>query len=117
MKTPSDSTSDLVARVFRVVTTAPCAKELLARFRTTSAQLVLSKAGLVRYSIYEALDGSDAEVMFESVWSNLEQIQLAFGDSWKEPHLPEGYEALIKSCSVTHYRVDQHLAPNRLSWP
>jgi hypothetical protein len=94
-----------LARVFRATPRTGAKQELIAKFEISSADLVKSKLGLLAYSIYEPADRDNAGVIFESVWRDLEDVKRAFGEHWREPHLPDGYAAIIDRCSVEHYEV------------
>ncbi len=103
---PSNSARP-IARVFRATAAPGCRAELLRRFHSSSAALVNSKAGCLGYRILEPLDASAAEVVFESIWQDLDAVKLAFGDSWQQSHLPEGYYTLMSAHSVHHFRVSE----------
>ena len=95
-----------LARVFRATPKSGATEELLRRFETSSAELVKSKQGIIGYRIYKSADdGSSREVIFESLWKDLNSIRQAFGPTWRESFLPEGYRELIDTCSVAHYEV------------
>ena len=47
------------------------------------------------------------EVVFESVWRDLDAVKVAFGDAWQQSHLPEGYSALMRAYSVHHFLVSE----------
>lgn len=92
-----------IARVFRATAAPGCRDELLRRFHSSSAALVNSKAGCLGYRILEPVDTTAADVVFESIWRDLDSVKLAFGDAWQESYLPEGYAELITACSVQHF--------------
>ena len=71
------SRSRPIARVFRATAAPGCRDELLQRFHSSSAALVSSKAGCLKYRILEPVDASAPEVVFESVWRDLEGRQPA----------------------------------------
>jgi quinol monooxygenase YgiN len=96
-----------IARVFRATAAPGCRDELLQRFHSTSATLVNSKAGCIKYRILEPVDASAPEVVFESIWRDLDAVKVAFGDAWQQSHLPEGYSALMTACSVHHFLVSE----------
>jgi quinol monooxygenase YgiN len=96
-----------IARVFRATAAPGCRDELLGRFQSSSAALVNSKAGCLRYRILEPVDASAPEVVFESIWRDLDTVKLAFGDAWQESYLPEGYAALMTTYSVHHFFVSE----------
>src|SRR6516162_9882350 len=54
-----------IARVFRATAAPGCRDELLQRFHSSSAALVNSKVGCLKYRILEPIDALTAEVVFE----------------------------------------------------
>jgi len=96
-----------IARVFRATAAPGCRDELLQRFHSSSAALVNSKAGCLKYRILEPVDASALEVVFESIWRDLDAVKMAFGDAWQQSYLPEGYSALMTAYSVHHFLVSE----------
>ena len=101
------SSSRPIARVFRATAAPGCRDELLQRFHSSSAALVNSKVGCLKYRILEPIDALAPEVVFESVWRDLDAVKVAFGDAWQQSHLPEGYSALMTAYSVRHFLVSE----------
>ena len=73
-----------IARVFRATAAPGCRDELLKRFHSSSAALVNSKVGCLKYRILEPVDASAPEVVFESIWWDLDAVKVAFGDAWQQ---------------------------------
>ena len=96
-----------IARVFRATAAPGCRDELLRKFHSSSAALVNSKKGCLKYRILEPVDASAPEVVFESIWRDLDAVKEAFGDGWQQSHLPEGYSALMTAYSVHHFLVSE----------
>ena len=96
-----------IARVFRATAAPGCRDELLRRFHSSSAALVASKAGCLGYRILESVDASAPDVVFESIWRDLDAVKVAFGDAWEQSYLPEGYAALMTAYSVHHFLVSE----------
>jgi len=96
-----------IARVFRATAAPGCRNELLEKFHSSSATLVNSKVGCLKYRILEPVDASASEVVFESIWRDLDAIKAAFGDAWQQSYLPEGYSALMTAYSVHHFLVSE----------
>jgi len=96
-----------IARVFRATAAPGCRDELLKRFHSSSAALVNSKMGCLKYRILEPVDASAPEVVFESIWRDLDAVKVAFGDAWRQSHLPGGYSALMTAYSVHHFVVSE----------
>jgi hypothetical protein len=67
--------------------------------------LVNSKAGCIRYRVLEPVDACAPEVVFESIWQDLDSIKAAFGDAWQQSYLPKGYASLMATYSVHHFFV------------
>ena len=96
-----------IARIFRATAAPGCRDELLQKFHSSSAALVNSKTGCLKYRILEPVDASVPEVVFESIWSDLDAVKVAFGDAWQQSYLPEGYSALMTAYSVHHFFVSE----------
>ena len=96
-----------IARVFRATAAPGCRKELLQKFHSSSAALVSSKAGCLGYRVLEPLETSAREVVFESIWRDLDAVKVAFGNAWPQSHMPEGYSALMTTHSVHHFLVSE----------
>jgi len=103
-----------IARVFRATAAPGCRDELLQKFRSSSAALVNSKAGCLKYRILEPVDALAPEVVFESIWRDLDAVKVAFGDAWHQSHLPEGYSALMTAYSVHHFFVSESSTSSQL---
>ena len=94
-----------VLRLFEVTTKAGRAAELLAKFATTSAHVVRGEPGNEGYFFGREIAVDGETVLFASVWRDLEAVKARFGDDWQVSFLPEGYEALIETCSVRHVEL------------
>ncbi len=81
-------------------------QELLEKFRTTSAEVVLGEPGNTGYFFGRGVEGDDKKLLFASTWKNLDAIKQRFGEGWQESFLPEGYEDLIETCFVEHIQLD-----------
>src|SRR5262245_60139747 len=101
-----------IARVFRATAAPGCRDELLRKFHSSSAALVNSKKGCLKYRILEPVDASAFEVVFESVWRDLDAVEEAFGDGWQQSYLPEGYSVLMTAYSVHHFLVSEIRRPS-----
>ena len=99
-----------IARAFQATAAPGCRDELLRRFRASSAALVNSKAGCLGYQILEPIDASALEVVFESIWQDLDAVKAAFGEAWQQSYLPEGYAALMTAYSVHHFLASENSA-------
>src|SRR5262249_23476402 len=75
------NSSGRIGRVFGATAAPGCRDELLQRFHSSSAALVNSKMGCLKYRILEPVDASAPEVVFESIWRDLDAVKLAFGDA------------------------------------
>ena len=97
--------TDQILRVFEVRAMPGCAEQLLDKLSRTSITVVKGQPGNQGhyFGSLESADGN--ELVFISIWSSLDAVKARFGDEWQSSFLPEGYEAIIESCSVRHFRV------------
>ena len=105
------SSSRPIARVFRATAAPGCRDELLQRFHSSSAAFVNGKVGCLKYRLLEPIDAFAPEVVFESVWRDLDAVKVAFGDAWQQSHLPE-HSALMTAYSVHHFLVARVRRPS-----
>ena len=82
---------------------------LKQKLSDTSVAVVRGKPGNRGYLFGENVSSDGHDVVFISVSQDLESIKAHFGRDWEQSYLPEGYEALIESCSVRHIEVDGEL--------
>src|SRR5262249_8514134 len=101
------NSSRQMARIFSAAAAPGCRQELPQTFHSSSAALANSKTGSLKYAILEPVDASAPEVVFESIWSDLDAVKVAFGDAWQQSYLPEGYSALMTAYSVHHFFVSE----------
>lgn len=94
-----------ILRVFQVKTKPGRAPELIAKFGTTSAEVVQGQRGNLGYFFGRGVGSDEDYVVFTSVWRDLEAVKERFGETWRESFLPPGYEDLIKECSIRHINV------------
>ena len=95
----------MILRQFEVQAKPGCAEALLEKFATSSAAVVQGQPGNLGYFFGRGVAGDNDRVVFTSVWTDLDAVKARFGEHWRESFLPEGYEALIQSCSVRHVEV------------
>ncbi len=103
-----------ILRLFEVTPKAGCEAELLAKFATTSTQVVRGEPGNEGYFFGCEITTEGETVLFASIWRDLDAVEARFGDNWRVSFLPEGYEALIETCSVRHVDLSDgwHLEPS-----
>ena len=101
-----------IARVFRATAAPGCRDELLQKFHSSSAALVNSKKGCLKFRILEPADASALEVVFESVWRDLDAVKEAFGDGWQQSYLPEGYSVLMTATRFTIFSLAKIRQPS-----
>ena len=94
-----------VLRVFEVRAKPDASGELKEKLSHTSIAVVKGEPGNQGYYFGELQQSDDRDLVFISVWSDMEAVKRRFGEDWAESFLPEGYEELIESCSVKHYQV------------
>src|SRR5262249_57112886 len=102
------SRSGRISRAFRPPAASGCRDELRRKFRSSSADRAASKKGCLNQRVLEPVDAAALEVVFESVWRDLDAVKEAFGDGWQQSYLPEGYSALMTAYSVHHFLVSEN---------
>ena len=85
------------------------AEELKPKLSDTSVYVVNGKPGNPGYFFGENLSSDENDLVFISVWKDLESIKSLFGEEWEESFLPEGYDEMIESCSIKHIEFDGNL--------
>ena len=73
-------------------------------------KVVEGKPGNLGYFFGENLSSDGNDLVFISVWKDLDSIKSHFGEDWQASYLPDGYEEIIESCSIRHIEFDGHLA-------
>ena len=95
-----------ILRVFEVRAKPGNAAELKRKLSDTSVSVVSGKPGNLGYLFGENLSSDENDLVFISLWRDLESVKSRFGDEWQESFLPEGYEEMIESCSIRHIEVE-----------
>jgi len=102
--------SKSIFRVFDVRAKTGKAEVLKQKLSDTSVSVVRGKPGNLGYFFGENISSDKNDLVFISVWKDLESIKSHFGKDWEESFLPEGYEEIIESCSIKHIEFDGSLA-------
>ena len=102
--------SKAILRVFEVRAKTGKAEILKQKLSDTSVSVVKGKPGNLGYFFGENISSDGSDLVFISVWKDLESIKSNFGKEWEESFLPEGYEEIIESCSIKHIEFDGILA-------
>ena len=103
--------SQSILRVFEVRAKPGKADLLKQKLSNTSVDVVAGKPGNLGYFFGQSLSSDENDLVFISIWRDLEAIKSRFGDDWEVSYLPEGYEEIIESCSIRHIEFDGALAP------
>lgn len=101
--------SKCVLRIFEVRAKPGNAGVLKQKLSNTSVSVVNGKPGNLGYFFGKNLSTDENELVFISVWKDLESIKSLFGKTWEESYLPEGYDEIIESCSIKHIEIDGKL--------
>ena len=101
--------SKSILRVFDVRAKPGKTELLKQKLSETSVSVVNGKPGNLGYFFGENISSDGNDLVFISVWKNLESIKSHFGKDWEQSYLPEGYEAIIDSCSIKHIEFDGNL--------
>ena len=98
-----------ILRVFDVRAKPGKAELLKLKLSDTSVSVVKGKPGNQGYFFGENISSDGNDLVFISVWENLDSIKSHFGDEWENSYLPEGYEEIIESCSIKHIEINGKL--------
>lgn len=98
-----------ILRVFDVRAKPGKAELLKQKLSDTSVSVVRGKPGNLGYFFGENISSDGSDLVFISVWENLESIKSLFGDDWEKSYLPEGYEDIIETCSIKHIEFNGSL--------
>ena len=101
--------SNSILRVFEVRAKPGNAELLKQKLSDTSVSVVKDKPGNLGYFFGENLTSNENDLVFISVWKNLESIKSHFGKNWEQSYLPQGYEEIIESCSIKHIQFNGYL--------
>ncbi len=94
-----------ILRLFQVKVRKGAADKLLDLFATTSADVVRGEPGNAGYFFGRSIAVDDDQLLFTSVWKDLDAVKRRFGEDWQQSYLPEGYADLIEQCSVQHVDI------------
>ena len=90
-------------------TKAGRADELLDKLSGTSVAVVQGKPGNTGHLFGKLASADGNDLVFISVWKDLDSIKTRFGKDWEASYLPEGYDELIENCSIRHIEFDGSL--------
>lgn len=99
-----------ILRIFDVRALPGKVDILKRKLSDTSIDVVKGEPGNLGYFFGESLSGDAHDLVFISVWKDLDSVKARFGDDWQVSFLPEGYEALIETCSIRHLKFSGQLA-------
>ena len=100
-----------VFRIFEARAKTGQARLLRQKLSETSIAVVKDEPGNLGYFFGENLSTDEHDLVFISVWKDLDAVKSRFGDEWEESFLPEGYEEIIESCSIRHVEITGALVP------
>jgi len=98
--------SESILRVFEVRAKPGKAELLKQKLSDTSVSVVKGKPGNLGYFFGENISSDENDLVFISVWKDLESVKSHFGKDWEQSYLPEGYEEIIEGCSIKHIKFD-----------
>ncbi len=102
--------NNAILRIFDVRARAGKADILKRKLSDTSIDVVKGEPGNLGYFFGESLSGDDHDLVFISVWRDLDSVKTRFGENWQLSFLPEGYEDLIENCSIRHVKFSGELS-------
>ena len=95
-----------ILRIFEVRAKPGKAELLKQKLSDTSVSVVKGKPGNLGYFFGENISSDENDLVFISVWKDLESIKSHFGKDWEKSYLPEGYEEIIENCLIKHIEFD-----------
>ena len=98
-----------ILRVFDVRAKPGKASVLKQKLSDTSVSVVKGKPGNLGYFFGESISTDGKDLVFISVWDNLDSVKSHFGEEWEKSYLPEGYDEIIENCSIRHIEFDGKL--------
>lgn len=98
-----------ILRVFDVRAKPGKVELLKQKLSDTSVAVVKGKPGNLGYFFGENISSDGNDLVFISVWENLDSIKSHFGEEWEKSYLPEGYDEIIENCSIKHIEFDGNL--------
>ena len=101
--------SKSILRVFEVRAKPGKAELLKQKLSETSVSVVKGKPGNLGYFFGENISSDENDLVFISVWKDLESIKSHFGKDWEQSYLPIGYEEIIESCSIKHIEFEGNI--------
>ena len=93
----------MIIRIFRVRIDPSLRSEFESKFASISVDAVSKQEGFVSVTIGKPSQWDPDEYVMVSHWESEEALMLFCGESWSQPHIPEGMEKYVKECSVSHY--------------
>ena len=101
--------SKSIFRVFEVRAKEGKVEMLKQKLSDTSVSVVYGQPGNLGYFFGSSLASNGNDLVFISVWENMESIKTLFGEDWEKSYLPEGYDEIIESCTIKHIELDGSL--------
>ena len=98
-----------ILRIFEVRAKAGNTELLKQKLSDTSVSVVKDKPGNLGYFFGANISSDENDLVFISVWKDVESIKSRFGEKWEESFLPAGYDEIIESCSIKHIEFDGNL--------
>jgi hypothetical protein len=102
-----------IVRVFRARAKPGKEKELAEKLSKTSPTVVKGKPGFLGYFAGGPAKSGSRDFFFISMWRHFLALKEAFGDSWRDSHLPPGYAEIIEEHSIEHYELTDELLKSR----
>ena len=95
----------MIIRVFRPTIHAGKEAEFESCLRDTAITLVSQQKGVVAPHVGRPRDSSSTEVVYVTVWEDVESIRAFAGERWQEAVIAPEEEHLLKDTWIGHYEV------------
>ena len=100
-----------ILRIFEVRAKSGQTELLNQKLSDTSVSVVDGKPGNLGYFFGKNVSSDGNDLVFISIWKDIDSIKSLFGETWEESFLPDGYDELIEHCSITHVEFNGSITP------
>ncbi|MEO1081044.1 MAG: antibiotic biosynthesis monooxygenase [Pseudomonadota bacterium] len=95
----------MILRIFEVRAREGKTETLRRKLEDTSVSVVEGHRGNHGHLFGDELSPDGRDLVFISLWEDMDAVQARFGEHWDQSYLPAGYAELIESHSLKHFRV------------
>ncbi len=93
----------MIIRIFRVRIYPEFREEFEGQFQKVSVQAVDGRDGFLSASIGKPSEWAPDEYVMISKWRDQKAIMDFSGETWNQPHIPQGMGKFMAECWLHHY--------------